>query len=104
MALEKSWTDPYGVVHAECYWRLTAWPTNVIGGFMDLTLARYHNAAARAAGKDPFPELFTFTVTAATTPTLAEALALMDGLTIGMRPEMYAILKNRPELAGAIDV
>ena len=104
MALQKSWTDPYGVTHSECYWRLISWPTNVIGGFMELTLARYHNKAARDGGSSPFPELFTFVVTASTIPTLAAVLAILDGTDIGMRDEMYIVLKTRPELDGAIDV
>ena len=100
MALQKSYTDDYGVVHAEAYHVINDISFAKMSPEFFNNVAIYHNKQARDDGHEAMK---VNQYKASAIGTVNDAIAAMDGGQ-GLRNYIYDQLKLLPEYEGAIDV
>lgn len=95
MALQKSYSDQFGVDHPNAYWRLTGMHYDNYQQVVELTLSCYANKEAADAKMQPF-----------TTKTFRlvndDYAAINQLLTTTFKGQAYELVKSKPEPDGAI--
>jgi len=100
MALQKSYTDNTGVIHANAYHNISDIVYSKRDNEVFANINIYHNKQARDDGYDP---IIIAQYKTSIIGTVEDAVEAMDGGD-GIRPYIYTRLKTLPEYDGAIDV
>ena len=106
MALQITYTDKYGGLHAEAYIRITQIKLDYAESVAVLTVCTYKDKAARDSNKEHFVLIHQMVINSDTEPNFTDnfATSILDVVNSNPLQSAYIYLKTLAEYSSAIDV